>query len=70
MDRISFDIPGIVEKTMVRVQYPDAEEFNTFTLYQPDRRIESRIQPASRQGDTMTFRISRHGMASCAVLRK
>jgi hypothetical protein len=64
------NIPGTMQEALVTVRLPDAGEFSTFTLYQPDRGVESKIQPASRQGDTMTFQVAGHGKASVVVLRK
>ncbi|MCK9412575.1 MAG: hypothetical protein M0Q53_09760 [Prolixibacteraceae bacterium] len=64
------NIPGSVEEAMIKVRLPDAGEFSKFTLYQPDRNTENKIEPISRQGDTMTFRVTGHSLASVVVLRK
>lgn len=64
------NVPGVTPDQTIVVRLPDAREFNTFTLHQPDRALETRISPATRSGEAFTFRIPEHGKASVIVMRK
>jgi len=66
--RVLNNIPGTTPDLELTCRLPDAEEFKSFKLIQPDLDRALEIAPASRQGDELTFKISQHGLASVILL--
>ena len=62
--------PGLSPGQEIVCRLSDADKMTKFTLYQPDRRLEQEIQPVEREGDTLKFLVSEHGLASVILMEK
>ena len=67
------NIPGTTPDLSLTCRLPDAAQFRNFTLIQPDLTGSSKgksIEPAKREGDALTFKLDRHGLATVILLDK
>ena len=66
--RVLNKIPGTTPDLELTCRLPDAAEFDSFRLVQPDLDRSQAIAPEKIEGDALTFRISEHGLASVILL--
>ncbi|MBW7996264.1 MAG: hypothetical protein FVQ81_06795 [Candidatus Glassbacteria bacterium] len=68
-----YNIPGTTPDVELTCRLPDAAEFTTFSLVQPDITGSSTgkpVSPSKVEGDALTFRLEQHGLASVILLEK
>jgi hypothetical protein len=68
--RVLNNIPGTTPDLSLTCRLPDAGDFKKFTLIQPDLKRRVELNPASRQGDTLVFKVAEHGLASVILIER